>query len=87
MYPTLKPGSMVLVSKIPYFFNSPKTRDLIAVKDPRNGKVLIKRISKIERDKFFVIGDNKNYSTDSRTFGSITINDIIGKVVYESKKT
>jgi signal peptidase I len=32
-------------------------------------------------DKFFVMGDNRNDSTDSRTFGAVPRRNIIGKVI------
>ena len=49
--------------------------------DPRDDKVLIKRITKIEDKSYFVQGDNKNASTDSRVFGMIRRSAIIGKVI------
>jgi signal peptidase I len=38
---------------------------------------------KIERKMFFVIGDNLDYSFDSRSFGPISEKLIIGKVIYK----
>jgi len=81
MLPTLKTGDMVLVNKVAYWFSSPKKNDIVAVRDPRDGKTLIKRIIKIEENSYFVQGDNKNSSTDSRVFGMIKKTDIIGNVV------
>jgi nickel-type superoxide dismutase maturation protease len=80
MFPTLKAGSTVLVYK--YFFSKPKLRDIIAACDPRDGKTIIKRVTKIENNRYFVQGDNKQASTDSRNFGSLDKNDIIGKVIF-----
>ena len=34
---------------------------------------------KIKDDNYFLVGDNRNNSTDSRTFGSINKKDIVGK--------
>lgn len=50
-----------------------------------NGKDIIKRIQNIhDRNTFeiFVTGDNPKESTDSRSFGWIKKNQIIGKVIY-----
>jgi nickel-type superoxide dismutase maturation protease len=80
MYPTLKTGSNVLVFK--YFFSKPKIGDIITARDPKDGKTIIKRIIKIENKKYFVQGDNKEASTDSRKFGLLDKNDIIGKVIF-----
>jgi nickel-type superoxide dismutase maturation protease len=81
MFPTYKDGDSVLVNRFSYIFHSPKRGDIVAVKDPRDSKTLIKRIEKIDGNKFFVIGDNKMHSTDSREFGMIGKQNIIGKVI------
>jgi phage repressor protein C with HTH and peptisase S24 domain len=79
MEPAIQSGSSVLVSSIPYLFNSPKIDDIVAVKF--DGKVLIKRVRDIEKNKYFITGDNPNDSFDSRKFGMIVRKDILGKVV------
>lgn len=79
MQPSLNHGDTVLVNRLSYLFKSPKIGDAVAIYDPRDGKVLIKRISKIDNKKFFVVGDNKKFSTDSRVFGWIEKKDIIGE--------
>lgn len=83
MEPHILSGKSVFVSSIPYFFIKPKVGDVIAIKN--NGKVLIKRISKINfqkgKSKYFVKGDNVSDSLDSRVFGWIDVNKIMGKIV------
>ena len=81
MRPTLKAGDTVLVNKTAYWLSLPKRNDIIAFRDPRDGKILIKRIINIEEKGYFVQGDNKNSSTDSRVFGMIRRSEIIGKVI------
>ncbi len=38
---------------------------------------------KLERNEFFVLGDNFDRSFDSRSFGRISKNAVIGKIVYK----
>lgn len=80
MEPTIKAGETILVNRIQYLFSSPQKDDIIALRDPRDGKILIKRITKKTRTEYFVQGDNKNSSTDSRVFGMIEKSAIVGKV-------
>lgn len=37
---------------------------------------------KIERHAFFLLGDNLDYSFDSREFGPVTERSIVGRVIY-----
>ncbi len=46
-------------------------------------KLFIKRITKIDKERYFVSGDNKNDSLDSRRIGWILKKDIVGKVLLE----
>jgi len=86
MEPFIKNGQTVLASSIPYFFSKPKIGDIVAFK--KTEKVFIKRITKIDPsadgEKYFVGGDNKKDSMDSRRFGWILKKDIIGKVILKS---
>jgi type IV secretory pathway protease TraF len=53
--------------------------DLVAIQF--GGRKLVKRVEKINRDQFYVLGDNKKMSTDSRKFGWIGKSQVIGKIV------
>jgi len=80
MEPTLLTGELVLVNRLSYILKTPQKNDIIAFVDPRDGKILIKRITKKSGTNFFVEGDNKTSSTDSRVFGMIGKSAIVGKV-------
>jgi signal peptidase I len=80
MSPTLQDGQVVLVNRLTYLFSKPKLGDIVACRDPRDGRVLIKRITNIIRGQYFVLGDNKKGSTDSRKFGMIEKTALLGKV-------
>jgi signal peptidase I len=95
MYPNLKSGNFVLVNKNAYHKSKIQRGDIVAFKLP-NRKVLIKRIRGISGDwlyptnaensrllekSYFVMGDNKFDSLDSRKIGPIRSSSIIGKVI------
>lgn len=80
MEPEIKNGGSVIVSCIPYFFSKPKIGDIVAFK--KNRKVFIKRITKIDGENYFVKGDNKRDSLDSRRLGWIERKDILGRVIF-----
>jgi len=84
MSPTLKEHEIVLVNRLAYFLRNPKINEIIVLKDPRTKREVIKRITKIRKNMYFVEGDNKNESTDSRVFGEISRSAIIGKVLFLS---
>src|SRR3989344_9007045 len=77
MLPALKPGQDVLSMN---WFINPKVGDIIVLK--QSGKELIKRIQKIDGDQVSVVGDNEKESTDSRSFGSVSLDQVVGKVIY-----
>lgn len=77
MIPKIPQGKEVLVSSVPYLFFEPRIGDVVAFW--HFGKVLIKRIKKIQKDNFLLEGDNVS---DSLRIGWKTKKDIMGKVVY-----
>ncbi|MBI2051343.1 nickel-type superoxide dismutase maturation protease [Candidatus Roizmanbacteria bacterium] len=81
MTPTVKSGSFVFATILPYLFRKPKVGDIVVVRRGKDTKNLIKRIKKIQGGRYFVVGDNPKESTDSRTFGWITKKEIAGRVL------
>ena len=79
MSPTLKNKETVLT--IQYWFIKPKLRDIVLCKHPITEKLLIKRLIKQDKSLFWIEGDNKEESTDSRDFGWVERKFIIGKVI------
>lgn len=77
MLPTLKSGQKALVYS---WFFKPKIGDIIVVK--MQDIDIIKRIKAISESGVFVEGDNKKESIDSRLFGPVLRQEIVGKVVY-----
>ncbi len=82
MLPTLKPGQDILSFNWAYIGRKPSPGEIIVLNF--QGKDLVKRVVKVENDQVFVEGDNKEGSTDSRDFGAIDLDQIVGKVIYSS---
>jgi nickel-type superoxide dismutase maturation protease len=80
MEPALKHNQIIIASSIPYIFRKPHTGDIVVLS---HSKCIIKRIVKVKENEVFVVGDNKNESTDSRNFGWVNKKEIIGKVIYK----
>lgn len=76
MIPSYYSGDKVLIVS---FYLSLKEGDVIVFK--YDEEILIKRILFIREDGIFVLGDNKENSIDSTTFGLIPKSSIIGKVL------
>jgi signal peptidase I len=124
MYPTLADSGRYLLNRFSYVISEPRQNDIVALKDPRDNTLEVKRIIAmpgqsvyinngrvyvngkllqesylpaktptyayekneneficIGNNEFFVMGDNRNNSTDSRTFGAVPRQNIIGKVI------
>ena len=77
MSPFLNPGDLVIIWRT----KNIKKNDVVVFEI--NQDYYIKRISKIEDSKYFLEGDNKKESTDSRKFGWVDKKNIVGKVVYK----
>lgn len=61
----------------------PQPGDVIIVRDPLDSRdVLIKRVMWISSDEVYVLGDNRDNSEDSRTFGSLPTTSILGVVLF-----
>jgi nickel-type superoxide dismutase maturation protease len=83
MLPLLKPGDEVLVNFYAYQSSSPQIGDIVVLKHPEKPDlIVIKRIIDINQNgEYCVQGDNSLESTDSRHFGLIKRELILGKVV------
>ena len=80
MYPTLRQGDYLIVNKLASKFFA---GDIVVFK--HEDKFLVKRIEKISNEKYFVVGDNKKLSQDSRKFGAIKVGLLVGKVLFHFK--
>ena len=85
MVPTLLDGQEILVDLGAYSSVAPEVDDVVLVRHPfYKERTMVKRVTKIwtnpTEKRFHIEGDNKTQSTDSRSFGSVTRQKILGKV-------
>jgi len=86
MLPTLKEGDYVVAfSRFWLRFLQMKIGRLVIIQHPEFG-TMIKRISAVVNDGVYVQGDNSLESITSDDIGAIKKDQILGFVVYASKK-
>lgn len=76
MAPTLRAGDFLLVSKTQNFLIG----DLVVVN--QNESKLVKRVVDEDLGQVWLSGDNVKESNDSRNFGWVDKNQIVGKVIF-----
>ena len=87
MSPTLKKGELVVISKLAYNifgfdYKQHLPNDIVIFN--KDNELLVKRISYISHeDSLFVVGDNIENSNDSRSFGLVSKDKVIGKAIMK----
>ncbi len=82
MQPTYQDGQVILVNRLAYTFSDPQIGDCVVFKNPTDNRFSVKRIETIGNNNYYVVGDNREESTDSRNFGWIEKKNIVGKVIH-----
>lgn len=82
MLPLLKSGDEVLIDPHAYRHRLPQPDDIVIARHPFRSQVrLIKRvITNTDAGTYILQGDNPQESTDSRAFGPVAIDHILGRV-------
>jgi signal peptidase I len=121
MAPTLRAGDRCLLNRFAYLTREPARGELVVLKDPETGDLIVKRIvgmpfetvimrndaayvngrrifepyasryvredysplskaTVCPKDHYFVLGDNRNRSVDSRAFGPVPRESILGVI-------
>jgi nickel-type superoxide dismutase maturation protease len=79
MAPTLQPGDRLVVWRT----RSVHPGDIVAAADPRQPeRTVLKRVTSVDPEGVFLLGDNPGQSTDSRQFGRVPIKSLVGKALY-----
>ena len=93
MMPAIRPGHVLLVFKLYYGvrlpgsgnylirWTSPKAGDVVVFITPL-GEIAVKRCGEIlSSSSFFALGDNGPQSYDSRSYGPVPMDNVVGKVL------
>ena len=93
MEPSIKNGAVLIVSRMRYGLRFPwrqeysirwalpKAGEVVVFYTP-TGELAVKRcVRTTYRDSFYAEGDNTGASYDSRAYGSIPVDNIVGKVL------
>jgi len=84
MQPTLMPGDFILIDTWAYGKTAPEYGDIAVFTQANRPEYLVKRVSQapnkteVADDNYYMIGDNPSHSTDSRQFGPIPREKMIG---------
>lgn len=76
MQPTLKEGQIVISIKRKRY----KVGQIVIAR--QNNKEVIKRVSEVYGGYYNLLGDNLAKSTDSRQYGLVKDNDILGRLIF-----
>ena len=81
MIPLLQPGEEILFDPQAYQQRYPKVGDVVVAQHPLQKKKIVKRVALVLEDgSCFLTGDNPLASTDSRSYGFLTMDKILGQV-------
>ena len=81
MLPELQPGDEILFNPKAYRHKLPEVGDIVVALHPYQTKKIVKRVALVLEDgSCFLTGDNSEESTDSRSYGFIPFEKILGKV-------
>ena len=80
MRPALKPGDFVFAKTSLGPAWMPEVGDIVVCKHPHHDRLLIKRVTDLVGGRVVVRGDNPLESTDSRSFGPLPREAILGVV-------
>ena len=90
MEPLYKEGDFVFLNKLSYLVFRPKAGDVIVLSHPQEDRLILKYIIKGKikggHSFYWVEGLNKEESSDSRSFGWIRREMILGKAVVVRKQ-
>lgn len=83
MAPGLREGDLVVLDPRAFHHRAPRPGEVVVVRHPYRGVHLVKRVATVGNDgRIRVVGDAADESTDSRTFGAIAPDRVLGRVTH-----
>ena len=76
MVPTIVPGQIVIASSL----KKPNINSVVILR--HQGIEKLKRITEIEKNNVYVVGDNTLKSTDSKQFGWLPMSSVVATVIW-----
>ena len=95
MAPLLRPGALVLVDESAYHHRAPERGEIVAARPMSlGGKAVVKRVVGLPHERvslnhrswalasgeYLLLGDARDESLDSRAFGPVTYQELVGRV-------
>lgn len=89
MSPSISEGDFVILNQFVYYYRKPRIGDVVICRNLKEERDIVKRIIKVddENNRYWIEGDNKEKSIDSREFGWIKRSKILGKVWIVRRKS
>jgi nickel-type superoxide dismutase maturation protease len=80
MEPALREGDWLIVAPLR---RSPSPGDIVLARDPREpDRLVLKRVAAVEDGRCTLLGDHPEASTDSRVFGPVPVEHVLGRAVF-----
>jgi nickel-type superoxide dismutase maturation protease len=80
MTPTFRPGQVVVVRRT----SKVAVGDIVMFR--HDGVEKIKRVARLETGRLYLLGDNPAASTDSRNFGWVGTENLIGRITWPRRR-
>ena len=80
MEPALRDGDWIVIARLT---RPPRVGEIVLARDPRDrNRLVLKRVADLTAHACTLLGDRPEESTDSRAFGPVRLDDVLGRAVF-----
>lgn len=80
MEPALREGDWLIVAPLR---GAPARGQIVLARDPRQpARLVLKRVAAVSDGRCTLLGDRPDASTDSRRFGPVAVEDLLGRAIF-----